>query len=268
MKKLIAILPILLLLTLTGTVVVHAADDLGAGNTIKTVTKIEARATAAAARMDANLQRIQTRASTMIDNRIGSLNNLLNRITNDTRLSSDEKASFATDVQNTITQLTNLKAKIMGDTDAQTAKTDTQTIVTSYHIYLIFEPKERLTVMIDNLLTVTTNVQNLMPQIQSLLTTLSSQGKDISSLQPIVTDINSKLSDATTKLNADKTTLGGISLTADPATVKTTFTQIKQDLVAVRQDFATIRADFAKLKTGIKALGGTPTGAPTPTPTP
>lgn len=266
MNKLRNIIAILIFLQTTTMSFAYAADDLGANKTITQGERIEARATNAAGRQDTNLAKLQEKAAHMIDERIANLNNLITRITNDKRLSPTDKTNFITDIQTTITSLTNLKAKILADTDITTARADAKSIVTSYHIYLIFEPKERLSVIIDNLLTVTTNVQGLMTQVQGMLTTLQSQGKDITALQALVTDINSKLSDASTKLNADKTTLGGISVTQDPATAKTVFTQVRTDLASVRQDFAAIRADFAKLRAGIKSLFGlTPTPSAIPT---
>src|SRR5690348_1055831 len=78
------------------------------------------------------LSRIQARANQMIQVRLTSLQNLLTRVQNDTRLSADEKTSFANDINTAISGLTALKVKIDADSDGPTALADTKSIVTSY----------------------------------------------------------------------------------------------------------------------------------------
>ncbi len=232
------------------------------------VTKIQERLTAhvtnTANRQANELTAIQQRAGTMIDERITALTKLLGRINEDTRLSSEDKTTMSNDIQTTIGNLQALKAKIQADTDATTARTDAKTIVSSYHIFVIYEPKERLLVAISNLQTVSSNVQTITTNIQNFLNDEKAKGVDITAAQASLNDIISKLSDINTKLASDKASLTNLSVTSTDGSAKTVFTQVRQDLTTIRQDFATIRQDFAKIKTGLTSevksarLSGTP----------
>lgn len=192
------------------------------------------------------LTRIQTRAGVMIDQRITALNALLARVSANTRIIDSDKAAFSTDIQTTINNLQSLKAKIQADTDAATALTDAKSIVSSYHVYAIYEPKIRLLVVVDNLQSVTNRLTQLMPQLTNLTSSSSA-----ANVQTALTDMNTKLSDMTTKLANDKTTLNSVSVTEDIATAEKTFASIRQDLATVRADLAAIRSDLATLKKGL-----------------
>lgn len=219
--------------------------------------RISTHPTAAPTITSRDLTRIQTRAATMIDDRVSALNVLLTRVNNDTRLQSTDKTNFATDIQTTISNLQALKTKIQADTDPATALTDAQSIVTSYHVYAIYEPKIRLSIITNNLQTVANRLNQLTPQLTTLVGSSSS-----ATVQTALSDINSKLTDINTKLANDKTTLAGVSVTEDIPTAQGTFTQVKQDLAAVRLDFAAIRNDLATIKTGLN-IKRIPSASPT-----
>lgn len=213
---------------------------------------MENRTATGAARQSGELSRIQSRADAMITNRITDLNKLLSRTQNDPRLATDEKTTLTNSITTTITNLQNLKAKIDADTDVTTAKTDAQSIVTSYRIYMVFEPQTRLLIIIDNLQTASTNVSNLVTKVQNLLNTLKGEGKDTTGAQTALTDIATQLTTITTLLTTDKSLLTGVNATSsNPQSV---LTQVRKDLATVRSDFAKIRSDFASMREDIHII--------------
>lgn len=222
--------------------------------------RIDNKASRAAQLATTELARIIKSADEMIANRLQSLQNLLVRLQGDKRLSSDERTNLTTDVNTAISNLNTLKAKIDADTDVTTARADRKSIVTGYRVYVIFEPKERLLVTIDNLQTASGNVSSLSAQVQTLLNNLKSQGKDITAAQNDLTDINTQLSTINTTLTTDKSLLSSVNVnTANPQSI---FTQIRKDLAGVRSDFATIRHDFAQLRAALHPLFlANPTGS-------
>src|SRR6185312_5611489 len=154
MKKILFLLPILLLLSIAPLVKpVWAANSHADAHLTQAATRMTAMASKAAERQDTQLAAIQKSADTMIENRITALNTLLSKIQNDTRLSADEKTTLTTNINTMIANLNALKAKIDADTDATTARADRKTIVTSYHVYATFEPSTRLLTIINNLQT-------------------------------------------------------------------------------------------------------------------
>ncbi len=267
-NKLTISLGILFILTLTQVPRVWAVTPISQ-KLQNEANHLQAVASRAATQQTAELSRIISTSNTMITTRITSLNNMITRVNNDTRLSSDEKTSMVTNINTEITNLQTLKAKIDADTDVTTARADRKSIVIAYRVYLIYEPQTRFSVIVDNLLTTTANLQGQLPQIQNLLNTLKSQGKDTTAMQATLGDMTTQLTNATTTLNGDKTTLA--ELTPSSTNYTTVFTGVKADFTKVRSDFSAVRADFTSLQKDLKALFGTtttPIATPTATPTP
>jgi len=262
MKKFIKIILIVLLLLNIAQLPVWALDH-------PIVTKVDARLTAAptktAAREDAKLTTVKTRADAMIAQRLTSLQNLLTRVNNDTRLTSDEKTNLTNDINTTISNLQALKTKIDADTDLTTAIADTKSIVTDYRIYLIYEPKTRLLLTVDNLTLVNQNLTSLSTSLGNLLNNLKSQGQDVSTAQTALDDMNAKIADATTQLTNAKSLLDSITVSQAG---QQPFVTVKQDLAQVRQDYAAIRSDLAAIKNALKTTIKTAHASGTPIPHP
>ncbi len=249
---------IILVTVFAGLIVVASAQaQFGLQKLKNDVTRMENRASLSAQNQEKRLENIKERADRMIKNRINELNRLLQRIQNDKRLSSDDKASLSSDIQADINGLTTLKSKIDADPDAATARNDAKQIITGYYIYKIFVPKMQLLITIDNLQKLTLNLQGLIPQIQNLINTSKSQGKDVSKLQSLLDDINSRLTTIGTALANDKTIIQGVSVnTTNPQTI---FTQIRKDLANVRANFAQIRYDIGIVRVEFRTIILTPT---------
>ncbi|MCL5797314.1 MAG: hypothetical protein M1366_00745 [Patescibacteria group bacterium] len=225
------------------------AQNFGNG-LIRDVNRLENQATKTAQRQENQLQNIIQRADTLITNRLTSLTNLNNRVQNDSKLTSSEKSSLSAEIQTDINGLTTLKAKIDADTDFATARTDAKQIITGYYIYAVFEPKIRLLIVINNLQTVTANIQVLVPQIQNLINTFQSQGKNVSQLQSLLNDASSQLQTINTTLTNDITTVQNVSVNSGTSGAETTFAQVRQDIAqVVRAGFAKIRSDFSQMRT-------------------
>jgi archaellum component FlaC len=244
-----------------------AADSLGGQNLMNATNKMQThmqneenrlanQASRSADRSANQLQNIKNKADTLIMNRLDSLNNLLTRVQNDTRLSTSEKSSFVSEIQQDVSGLTALKGKIDADTDVATARADAKSIITNYYIYAVFEPKVRLLVTLNNLQTTASYVQALVPQIQNLINTLKSQGKDTSQIQPLLDDISTQLQTINTTLTNDITSVQNISTTTKRN--PTDFSTVRQDISQiVKVGFAKIRSDFAKMRPLFKQIIGT-----------
>ncbi len=223
-----------------------AQDTLGGQKLINQVNHMQNQASRSANKSANELKNIISHADTMIANRLTSLNTLLTRLQGDKRLSASEISSLTSDIQKNISGLTALKTKIDADTDVTTAHTDAKQIINNYYVYAVFEPKVRLLITLNNLQTVSLNVQALVPQLQNLINTFKSQGKDVSQLQPLLDDISTQLNTINTTLTSDITTVQNISTTTkrDPST----FSKVRQDISQlVKTGFAKIRSDFEKM---------------------
>lgn len=232
-------------------VVVKVNAQLGTGRVQNETNRLEKRATISAENQAQRLEKIKTQADKLISNRIESLNTLLQRVTNDSRLSADEKSSLSSQIQSTIDGLNALKAKINADTDVDTAKADAKTIVTSYYIYRMFVPKIRLLLAVDNLQALSLKLSGTSTSIQNLINTLKNEGKDTSVLQNLLDDVNLQISAINTTLTNDKTKLETLNTTSD---FQTMFVQVRKDLAGVRSNFAKIRNDIAQMRTNFRGI--------------
>ncbi len=247
MKKTIYSLTILITFTgLMRQAVPAFAQNLGGQRVINQVNHAQNQASRTAARQSTQLQNIINHSDLLIANRISTLNALLNKVQTDAKLSASEKSSLSSQIQLEISGITALKSKIDTDTDVATARIDERLIITDYYVYAIFDPKIRLLIILNNLQTVTSNVQALVPQLQNLINTFKAQGKDVTQLQNLLNDVSTQLQTISATLTSDVTTIENVSVTTQGAS--TIFAKTRQDIAQiVRADFARIRSDFAQM---------------------
>lgn len=209
------------------------------------------KASKAATKEETQLTKIKERANKMIENRLTSLNNILTRIQNDRKLSSEDKASLTQQVNDVISKLTTLKTKINADTDVETARADAKSIVNDYKVFAMFEPKIRLLIVIGNLQTLSLKMSAILTRLQTFVNEQKSNGQNVVALQASLDDINTRLKTIDTKLADDKTKISAVTVTSD---YKTTFVAVRQDLATVRSEFARIRNDIAQIRSSFKKL--------------
>lgn len=209
-------------------------------------------ASKAAERQTNALAKIKQKGQNMIDIRLKSLNNLLDKIKNTKHISDSDKVFLTTSIQNAITGLTSLKTTIEQDTTVEQATAHVKQIVTDYRIFLIFEPKIRITAVIDNLQTLSASSASLSGKLQTYVDKLKTEGKDTTALQKLLNDINSRLKTIDTTLASDKAQIDAI--TVQSTNYKDTFVKVRKDLADVRASFAKIRMDLAQMKNELNKL--------------
>jgi len=203
--------------------------------------------------------KLNDRAVAEIDRRVAALQKLITLLSNVKRLTADQKVSFTTQIQAEITSLQTLEAKIKLDTDITTLKTDVQSIIKSYRVYLLFMPKIEIVAAADRMVNIADQMSSLSAKLQTRIDMVKTAGNDVSSLQTLLDDMKAKIADANTQ--AANATSAVISLTPDgyPAnktvlqSARTTLRTGYQDLISAFQDAKNIRKGmetFMRSKTG------------------
>ena len=238
------------------TVVIQVNAETGKERLNTTIKKAESKienkpTTRTAENQSQRLERIKKQAGRLIDNRIENLNKLLTRVDNDSRLSDIDKTALKSSIQSTIDGLSTLRAKIDTDTDIETAKTDAKTIITSYYIYRMFEPKIRLTLAVNNLQALSAKLSITSTTLQGLINNLKEEGKNTTSIQILLDDVNSQLSTINTVLASDKTKLDALNTGSD---FTATLTSVRNDLQTVKNNFQKIRNDISQIRTGFREI--------------
>lgn len=131
-----------------------------------------------------------------IDRRITSLNELLTKIDSMKKLSASNKTIFASEIQTEIDSLNSLKAKIDADTDITTLRTDLQSIVKEYRVYVLYIPKMRILVAADRLGVAADTLASYSANLSAKVNEAETAGQDMTEEKKLLTDMNSKISDA------------------------------------------------------------------------
>ncbi len=257
-------------------------DNSSNGSAAVTTTSAPAPTTPAplTAAETKQLKRIITVADKEIDRRTASLTDLGTRLQGLTQLSPQAKSSLSSDVQTQLTALGQLKAKIDADTDLATAKTDRQTVISSYRIFALIIPKYRIVAAADRMDSITSILATIGLKVQTRVDGDKTAGADVTAALATLADLQAKLNDAKTQYsnalqgiaplqpdNGDKTLMASntAALKAARALLKTA----QADLVAARKDVQTLITWLKTVKIPAASTGATtaPTATTPNTPT-
>lgn len=154
--------------------------------------KSASAAAAAAARDAQHLANIKSKGDAEITRRLSSLNELSGKINAATKLTSSDKATLLAEVNSEISGLTDLKAKLDGETTVSAAVTDAQSIVSGYRVYALIVPKIYLVRAADDQLVVALKLNAFAAKLQTRLDNAKAHGKDTTSLQAQLNDLRTK----------------------------------------------------------------------------
>jgi myosin heavy subunit len=211
-----------------------------------------------AAAQATRLATLKTRGDAEIERRLANLKTAQDKIAGLSTLSSSDKQALTTLVKSDITNLTNLKTKLDSDTTLADARTDVQSIITDYRVYLLALPVTRLVEAIDRLTTVETKLTTLQAKLQGASDKAQTQGKDVTAVQKDIADMQTQLSaaqNATSGLTAKL-------LALQPADYNANHTVLLQYRQAVQTAVTAAKAARDDAKAAIDALSG---NAPSPT---
>lgn len=213
--------------------------------------------TAATANQATRITNLQIRANTAIDNRVTRLNQLIDRINGIKRLTTDQKTTLSGQIQTEISNLQALKVKIDADTDLATLRTDVQSVVKSYRVYVVFIPKIYIIAHGDRLMDVVSALQTYEGKLQARVTNAGSP----SGLTSLLADMTAKLTDANAQ--AQNAINAVLPLTPDgwPGN-KATLQSARTMLQTARQDIQAAWHDAQQIRQGLPKTKSTPTPTP------
>ena len=231
-------------------------------------TNATVKATLAATR----LAKVISQSDSAISARITALNNLSARVSGLKNVSDTEKTTISNEIQNNISGLTTLKAKIDADTDITVAQTDAKSILGAYRIYALVIPQGYIAASGDRINTIVGMMTTISTKLQARITADSTAGKNVTSLQASLTDLNAKLADATTQAADAQSGVASLvpdqgdktQMQANTAALKAARANIKTatgDLQAARKDAQDILKGLKSLN--VKVSGSASTSATT-----
>ncbi len=206
-----------------------------------------------AAKTAEKLAKLQALGDKLIDHRIASLNQFISKLSTRKGLTDASTAALKKSAQDAIDGLTTLKAKIDADTTVEQAKTDVQSIFTTFRIYAVLQPKLHLLTVIDQGQAALDKLNAISPRIQKAIDATSASGSDVTALSAAFADYTVQLTDAKKQLDAAKLEVD--KMTASNAEgSKTAATAAREYLKKFRADLVAARSDINTLRDALKTL--------------
>jgi chromosome segregation ATPase len=196
------------------------------------------------------LATLKTKGDTEIARRLTNLNATLGKVSGLTSLSAADKQALTAQIQKEIGGLTTLKTKLDGETTLDAARTDVQSVITDYRVYVLVMPVARLVEAIDRLTEVEAKLTTLQAKIQGATDKDQTAGKDVAAIQKNITDMQSQINTAQTAT----TGLTAKLLALQPADYNTDHTVLSQYRTTVGTAVAAVKTARNDAKSAVDAL--------------
>jgi hypothetical protein len=197
----------------------------------------------------------------MIQARIDSLNDLLTRVGQMTKVSASEQASLDTTINANLSDMTNLQAKINSDTSKAILKTDVQSITKSYRVYALILPQIRILAAADRISDTVDILTSVQTKLQVGITQAQTSGKDVTAIESTNADMTAKLADASAKGQAAVTLVTPLQPDQGSASVaasnKTALGSARTDIKTSISDLVTALQDAKTMQSSLISLGVT-----------
>jgi len=218
--------------------------------------RVRANADASTAAFEDRMNKGQQRGDTETTARVDALDKLLARINGMKNLSDSQKASFSAEIQSSITDMTNLQAKINADASTTSLKADLQSITGDYRIYALVMPQLSLLSAVDRAGTLVASLGTIQSKIQARVSADASLSGN-AAISADIADMTAKLADATSVSAAAQAEITGLKPDNGDKTVMASNTAALKDartkMQTVQKDLAAARKDAGAI---VKILGG------------
>jgi hypothetical protein len=198
----------------------------------------------------ARLATVQSLAKVAISNRLTALNETVPLVTANKIITDADRTTLLSTLNSDVSGLTTLGQTITADTVAEQARTDYQTIFTSYRVYALALPQVRYAAAVDDITsTVVPDLTNAQTTLAGLLAGADA-AKNTAAVQASMSDLSKQISAITSATNGLSSTV----LADTPAQYDANHALLSQPratLGQARADIATSRADIADV---VKAL--------------
>lgn len=208
---------------------------------------VSALATQSNTSQAAKLQLIINRGNNEISRRLSKLNGLTAKVNSAAKLTAGDKATLSQAVTDQINSLTGLKTKLDADTDVATARTDAQSIISDYRVYVLVVPKVYLVRTADDQQVAEGKLSDLATKLQSRLASV----KAASVLQAALSDMTSKVSTAQGISSSVESSVIGLQ-PSDYNSNHSTLSGYRDQLKTAQNDLQGAVSDAKTIITGLK----------------
>jgi len=201
------------------------------------------------ARLDAAKQVVTAR----IDGRLATLRALTTAVTAAQHLTSAHKATLTGLIQGDQSGLSALKTKVSGETTLAGVRADEQSVVADYRVYLLVEPKVRLTIAADVEDAVVARLREAADKLAAAIAAAKQAGKDTTQAEADLADLKAQTDAADAAVAGKADTLLAVAAGPDANAIKGQVAPVRDAVRTARTDLRKAVADAKAIRT---ALGG------------
>ncbi len=205
---------------------------------------------------DNNPAYLQALGDCEINRRVVTVQVLQNHVSNPNGLTDNDRSALQTLLTADTDGLKALKAKIDGETDVTTLRTDIGTIVTGYRIYLLMVPMAAEVISADNEAAAVGRLTTVAGNLQTRIENEAGKGKDVSQAQADLASMNTALGQVSTS-TLSSMTKALLLLTPDQynsGTAKPILASDHTTLQGFRDSLNAAHADAVACRAALRAL--------------
>ena len=187
------------------------------------------------------------------------------------KLTDAQKAAVTKQADTTITALDALNTKIQAETTIDAVKADIKTIYDTYHVYAVFLPQLRMSVMLTEADNILAKLDAYPDRMQKRIDADTAAGKDVTASTAALADFTAQITAAEKALAAAKIDLAKVDVTkvdvsnAALKSARTNMTDFKAAIVAALGD---VKSFIPAKTTPTPTPSSTSSAKTTPSPTP
>ena len=201
-----------------------------------------AAAPATSGMTSARMAYLKARGHLAIQRRLNEIERLTTLVNGATHLSSANRSALLSKLSSDTSGLQALDTKIQGDTDATTLRTDLESIVTAYRIYVLVAPQVHLVVASDRVAALIDLGNSIASKIQAKIDAAKGNGKDVKAAQAALDDMKKQLADAAAAIGGVAASVIALTPSGYPGN-RTTLLSARSSILSARAHLATARAD-------------------------
>jgi hypothetical protein len=194
----------------------------------------------------ARIQKGDERGGAMIDQRISSLNKLLNRIQSMKHISSADMNSLSASIQAEISGLSDLKANISNDVSTTSMRNDLSSITKSFRIYALIEPQARIVAASDRVLGIISSLETIGNKVNMRIASSTQASTTI--YQSLMSDFSLKLASASSSAQSAINTVASLKPDNGDTTIaasnKTALEAARSSIVSAHNDLKDAEKDI------------------------
>jgi hypothetical protein len=193
----------------------------------------------------ARMTLLKDRGHLAIQRRLNELDRLTALVNGAKHLTSANRSSLLSKLSSDRSGLQALDTKIQGDSDAATLRSDLQSIVTAYRIYVLVAPQVHIVVASDRVAAFVSLGDTIAGKIQAAIDKAKADGKDVKAAQTALNDMKRQLQDASAAIAGVASKVIALTPSGYPGNRST--------LISARDSILTARAHLVKARADARA---------------